>query len=198
MRRISGLALSVVLTLVVSGCGKSSGTADRSSNAGDAATAAAASDGPTAAIREFLEALRTGNDEKAMAMLSTKAREKNASLNRTIRPPASDTAKFTIGKVDYINDDGARVVCTWTDLDENNRPVSDDIVWVLRRETVGWRVIGVAAQVFPGEAPLVLNFEDPEDMDKKHELVREEKRRREEAEHLQADKVEKQENPIRR
>ncbi|MEN6405890.1 MAG: hypothetical protein ABFC77_05400 [Thermoguttaceae bacterium] len=198
MRRISWLAMSVVLALAVSGCGKSSGTADRSSAAGDNATAAAQSDGPTAAIREFLDALRAGNDEKAMAMLSTKAREKTASLNRTIKPPASDTAKFTIGKVDYVNDDGARVACTWTDLGENGKPVSDEIVWGLRREAAGWRVVGVAAQVFPGEAPLVLNFEDPEDMDRKQEWVRDEKRRRTEADHLQADKVEKHENPIRR
>ena len=147
-------------------------------------------EGPAAAVDEFLEALRTGNDEKASKMLTTAAREKTASLNRNVTPPASDTAKFSVGKVDYVNDDGARVACTWTDLDEDGQPKTDEAIWVLRREQRDWRVAGVAAQVFPGEPPLLLNFEDPDDMFRKQQWVREEIRRRTEAGDLQA-KVEK-------
>ena len=78
----------------------------RRANAG--ADRAAQLDGPAAAVHEFLEALRTGNDERASKMLTAAAREKTASLNRNVTPPASDTARFTIGKVDYVNDDGAQ------------------------------------------------------------------------------------------
>jgi hypothetical protein len=131
-------------------------------------------------------------------MLSTLAREKTASLNRNVTPPASDTAKFSVGKVEYLGDDGARVECTWTDLDEDGQQKSDDAIWVLRREEEGWRVAGVAAQVFPGEPPLLLNFEDPEDMFRKQQWVREEIRRRIEAGGLQAQGGEKQEKSIRR
>ncbi len=158
-------------------------------------------DGPAAAVQEFLEALRTGNDEKASKMLSTAARQKTAALNRNVTPPASDTARFTIGKVDYVNDDGARVASTWTDLDEEGKPKTDEAVWVLRREDKGWHVAGVAAQVFPGEPPLLLNFEDPQDMARKQQWVREEIRKRSEAGGLQAqgdEKREKQEKSIRR
>ena len=51
-------------------------------------------------MAEFLEAVRTGNDEKAAKMLSTVARQKTAALNRNVTPPASDTARFAVGKVD--------------------------------------------------------------------------------------------------
>jgi hypothetical protein len=131
-------------------------------------------------------------------MLSAAAREKTASLNRNVTPPASDTARFTVGKIDYVNDDGARVACTWTDFDEDGQPKTDEAIWVLRREQEGWRIVGVAAQVFPGEPPLLLNFEDPDDMFRKQQWVREEIRRRTEAASLQAHGDEKQEKPVRR
>ena len=153
---------------------------------------------PAAAVGEFLEALRTGNDERASKMLTATARQKTASLNRNVTPPASDTARFSIGKVDYVNDDGARVACTWTDLDEQGQPKTDEAIWVLRREQEGWRIAGVAAQVFPGEPPLLLNFEDPDDMFRKQQWVREEMRRRMEAGSSQAQNEEKQEKSIRR
>jgi hypothetical protein len=119
-------------------------------------------------------------------------------LNQSVKPSASDTASFSIGKIDYVNDDGARVACTWTDLDGDGEPQTDKVIWVLRREQEGWRVVGVALQIFPGEEPLSLNFEDPDDMSRKKQWAREETRRRMEADDLQAQGKEKQENPIRR
>jgi hypothetical protein len=155
---------------------------------------------PRPADRQFLEAIRTGNDEVANRMLSKVARQKTAALNRSVTPPASDTAKFTVGKVDMIGDDGARVACTWTDLDPDRQPKTDEAFWIVRREVDGWRIAGVAAQIFPGEKPVLLNFEDPDDMFRQQQWVREEMRRRMEKEEsgLQAQDSEKPENPIRR
>jgi hypothetical protein len=153
---------------------------------------------PAAACFEFLEAVRAGNDEKASQMLSTTAREKASALNRSVTPPASDTARFSVGKVKYINEDGAQVESTWIDTDDDGQPRSDAAVWVLRREQQGWRVVGVAATIFPGEPPLVLNFEDPDDMLKKQQLVRDEIRRRTENENLQAKEPENSGNSMRR
>jgi hypothetical protein len=201
MRTMRWVAMSAVLAMAISGCGKSVGK-DKIPKEADAGMPAAQSssklEGPAAAVAEFLEALRTGNDDKASKMLSTAAREKTLSLNRSVTPPASDTARFTVGKVDYVDDNGARVACEWTDLDEEGQPKTDQAVWVLRREQDGWRVAGVAAVVFPGEPPLLLNFEDPDDMFRKQQWVREEIRRRSEAARLQAQGEEKQEKPVRR
>ena len=42
--------------------------------------------------------------------------------------------------------------------------VSYEIVWALRQQTDGWRIAGMATQVTPAEAPIFLNFEDPDEM----------------------------------
>ena len=203
MRRMHWLMISAVFAIAVSGCGKTVGTSGSSTAPGKekeetTQKTTASANGPAEATHEFLEALRTGNDEKASQMLSATAREKTASLSRNVTPPASDTAKFSVGEVDYVNDDGARVSCTWTDIDGDGEARTDNAIWVLRREEQGWRIVGVAAQVFPDEEPLLLNFEDPEDMFRKQQWVREEIRRRIEAGGLQAQGGEKQEKPILR
>ncbi|MCE5266536.1 MAG: hypothetical protein LLG00_01440 [Planctomycetaceae bacterium] len=204
MSKMHGIFSWVVLALIVAGCGKSSDTRATASGESEPATVAsnaAKADGPGAAVAEFLEAVRTGNDDKATQMLSSQAREKTASLNRNVTPPASDTAKFTIGKVEMVDSgNGARVFSTWTDLDADGQRKTDEAIWVVRREPEGWRVAGVAATVFPGEPPLVLSFEDPDDMLRKQQWVREEIRRRMEKEQagLQAQGSEKPEKPVLR
>jgi hypothetical protein len=200
------MVLAALVAVVVAGCGKPDGASPTSTSTGtdragadlaDAQTPAKL-EGPAAAVYDFLDAVRTGNDEKASHMLSTVAREKTASLNRNVTPPASDTARFTVGKIDYVGDDGARVACTWTDYDDQQQPRTDTAIWVLRREQEGWRVVGVAAHVFPDRDPVVLNFEDPEDMMRQQQWVREEMRKRIEQEGLQAQEQGNQEKDIRR
>lgn len=177
--------------LLLAGCSNSASSPQGSHDShNDAARAAVKADGPEATVSEFLEAIRTGNDEKATQLLSSIAREKTATLNRNVTPPASDTARFSVGSVDYVGEDGARVSCTWTDLDADGQPRTDRAIWVVRREQQGWRIAGVAAEVFPGEAPLILNFEDPEDMLRQQQWVREEIRRR-----MQKEEATAQANP---
>jgi len=207
-RRIAAVALLAVSVVLgaASGCGKSQSAGGKSAPAPEelasqaempTAPSAVELDGPAAAVRDWLEAVRTGNDEKATAMLTTLAREKTAAMNLSVRPPASETAKYEIGRVRMVGDDAAQVAATWTDLDEEGKPQTDEAIWVLRKEPQGWRIAGVAATVFPGEPPLKLNFEDPEDMLLKQQWLREEYRRRAE-QTQQAQKSEQPEPPIRR
>jgi hypothetical protein len=203
MRKMFWLVLPAVL-VIVAGCGKSDATKDSasansvSSATGGTAQSIAKLEGPAAAAYEFLEAVRTGNDEKARSLLSSVAREKTAALNRSVTPAASDTATFTVGKVEYVNQDGARVACTWTDLGENNQRVNDEAIWVLRLEDAGWRIAGVAAQVVPGEPPLLLNFEDPDDMLRKKQWADEEVAKRSESPESDAKSAENSEKSLRR
>src|SRR3972149_5716445 len=157
-----GWLILVPLTAIgIYGCSKPDGSEPRSETSQQRNTQQTASnspqvdldklEAPAAATYEFLDAVRTGNDEKATKMLSTIAREKTAALNLNITPPASDTARFTLGKVEYIGQDGARVASLWTDVDKDGLTNSDEAIWVLRREEEGWRVVGVAATVFHGE-----------------------------------------------
>jgi hypothetical protein len=70
------------------------------------------------------------------------------------------------------------VASTWTDVDDEGKPRTDSIVWMLREEDEGWRVVGMATKLFPDQPPLFLNFENPDDMIRKQQLVQEEMERR--------------------
>ncbi len=190
------MALSAGLAVVLAGCGGSDATGWGSA----ADEKSAGQSGPAAAVAEFLEAVRTGDDEKAARMLTETARTKTAEMNMEVAPPGSDTASFEVGQVEYLgeNRDGARVASTWSDLDENSKRRSDQITWMLRREPQGWRIAGVAATIFEGEPPLLLNFEDPEEMLRKQRWVQEETRRRAKNGDFQARRKKNSEDSIRR
>src|SRR5262245_13099737 len=154
------------VVLLAAGCNQS-GEPTMSRQAGATGT-------PDQAVYDFLEAVRTGNDQKAAEMLSPLARQKTTEMHMEVAPPGSPTAKFTVGKVKYKADDndGAYVTCTWSDVSDDQGQVrSDEIVWGVRREPEGWRIVGMVLQVLPGEEPLVLNFEDPEDMIRKQQML---------------------------
>ena len=108
MWRKHGVLWSAVLAAGVLGCGKSDGPGNKavgpsaSINRTAPATTSAgeATEDPAAAVAQFLEAVRTGNDERANGMLSASARKKMSQLGPGLTPPASDTARFEVGKVE--------------------------------------------------------------------------------------------------
>jgi hypothetical protein len=157
-----------MLLLIAAGCSPVSGTAPNRS------VSSSSQDTPDHAVFEFLEAVRTGNDKQAEDMLTPVARQKTTEMQMVVAPPGSPTAKFTIGGVEYVTPekDGAHVWCTWTDVaDDQGHTRSDDIIWVLRHEAEGWRIAGMVTKVYPDKPPLILNFEDPEDMLRKQQLL---------------------------
>ena len=201
--------LLVAILPVALGCGSSGGAAE--SPAADAEaqaaedpgvqqTASAPSSGPAAAVFDFLEAVRTGNDQKAAEMLTATARTKTAEMNMEVAPPGSDTASFEVGEVKYLPEGRASVACKWSDRDERGQTRTDEITWVLREEEEGWRVGGMVATI-PGMSPTFLNFEDPQEMLRQQQLLQEEMRRRTAESQSQAQRPEGPptgENPIRR
>lgn len=171
MQRIAWPLFGILLVLLIAGCSQSAGPANGQTSAN------VAGDTPEKAVSEFLEAVRTGNDEKAAAMLTPLARQKTAEVDMVVAPPGSPTAKFQVGEVEYVTPekDGAHVWCRWTDVaDDQGQTRTDDLIWVLRKETEGWRIAGMVTRVFPDRPPLVLNFEDPQDMLRKQQLLQEE------------------------
>ncbi|MGH7194522.1 MAG: hypothetical protein ACREJM_13475, partial [Candidatus Saccharimonadales bacterium] len=137
--------------------------------------------GPEATVSAFLNAIKSGDQDTANAMLTTLAREKTAEQDMGLAPTESETATFEIGAVELPADGKgklAHVVCKWTDIGEDGQPTTDEILWALRREKEGWRIGGMATQVFDDQPPVVLDFEDPEDMQRKQLLVEREMERR--------------------
>lgn len=153
---------------------------------------------PASAVFAFLDALRRGDDQKILAMYTARAREEVARVNQQFAPRGSDTAQFQVGEVEYINEAGARVACTWTDLDQDGQPHTLEFLWMVRREPAGWRVAGMAATPFPGEPPVLLDFENLEATIEKVNLLAEEIQRRDEMGTREARQPENSQDSLRR
>lgn len=182
-----------LLALTVVGCGKSgeggkgpsAGEKDVSPNAASASAPAGKIelpappenlDSPEGAVYQFLAALRAGDDAKTEAMFTKLAREQIRQSPYGVMPPASDTATFQLGKVEYVDEEreGARVDATWSDENGDGKRVSDDMLWMVRKEAEGWRIAGAAVTAFPGEPRVLLDFENLKEAIEKLKRVQQE------------------------
>jgi hypothetical protein len=156
---------------MATGCG--------SAESGGAAGGAVAVDdrSPEALTTAFLEAVRTGDDKTAATLLTPAARQKTAEQEMVVAPPGSQTARFAIRDVQMV-DGGAHVASDWSDVGTDGHMHTDRIVWILRKEPIGWRIAGMASKIFPDRPPVVLNFEDPEDMMRQQQAAEAEMARR--------------------
>jgi len=132
------------------------------------------------AVVAFLEAIKRGDDDAARKMLTTTARAKTEELGISVAPPVNDTATYAVRDCELIGDGGdlVHVATSWTDVDADGSQSTDNVIWVVRLDPEGWRVVGMAMRVFEDLPPLLLNFEDPEDMLAKQAMVAEELERR--------------------
>ncbi len=173
MERRNWFVVLAALTIVpLTGCGNAEKPAPGAASGSVSATT------PDKAVFQFLEAVRVGNDATASQMLTKLAREKTAEMQLVVAPPGSETAKFSVGEVEFLGESGAHVASTWTDIVEDGQPHTDTIVWILRKEPEGWRIAGMGTKLFDDAPPLLLNFEDPEDMIRKQRMAEEEMVRR--------------------
>lgn len=127
---------------------------------------------PDETVRQFLTALKAGDQPRATSMLSVKAQQEMARTEASIRPPGSSTAVFQVSTVEYVGADqsGAQVLSTWTDQEAAGK-ATHEIIWLLRKETAGWSIAGMATAVFEDQPPLILNFEDPLEAQRKRTEV---------------------------
>jgi hypothetical protein len=158
--------------VVALGCGQSNPPAADGGGAGASQTKTNGT--PSDAVAVFLEAVRTGNDQQAAAMLTPLARQKTAEKDMVVAPPGSATAKFKVGNFEFITPEknAAHVWCSWSDvIDDQGHTRTDDIIWALRLEPDGWRIAGMVLKIYADQPPLVLNFEDPDDMIRKQQML---------------------------
>ncbi len=165
-----------VVALTITGCSASSGPA--------ASSSVVATEPAKQAVVTFLEAIKRGDNDAASGMLSKVAKAKTEDLGMMVAPPVKPTATYSVSECEVVGgaDDLVHVATTWTDTDDEGFKSSENVVWVVRLDPEGWRVVGMALKVFPDMPPLLLNFEDPEDMVAKQEAVAEELQRRAAAE----------------
>lgn len=181
---VMGFVAPSLVMLSFVGCGsgkKPTGTAEGKGTATAQNGAGAADDENTLTITEestpdivvsgFLEALRSGDKESTAALLTNKAREETTKNNISVDPTSSPDSMYEVAEPKYLADNpkGAHVDSIWHEKLEDGSDASYTITWVLRKESNGWRVAGMALEIIPGEEPRFLNFEDPVDMLKKRD-----------------------------
>ena len=95
-------------------------------------------------------------------------------------------ATFKVGDFEYLTPEKntAHVACKWTDHD-GDASFTHDVIWVLRKEEPGWRVVGMITQPFPDQPAVAFNYENVKElMETKASIEQEVKRRTEEEERL--------------
>jgi hypothetical protein len=189
------LVLKVLAVSVLAGCcagcgGAPQGASDDANTAstGPAATGSASAGGtdsaaanapagdasaPAAVVAQFYEALRKGSDVTIAGLLTDKAREETSRSGLGIQSQASESLSYEIRESEYVSDqmDGAHVRTMWLEPDAAGQMTATEVIWVLRKQSDGWKISGMATPVVEGELPLLFNFEEPEDMLQKKEFV---------------------------
>lgn len=180
MKRNKVAAFLTMLALSAAGCG---GGGPAPEQAATSAVPAATKDSgppPDAVVKQFLEAVKAADPLAADLLLTPGARAESEKSGMSVAPPGSPTATFEVGEVEYRKEEGemgAHVASKWSDVIEGETR-TDTIVWILRKESEGWRIAGMATKVFENEPPLILNFEDHESMQLKQAAVEAEMERR--------------------
>lgn len=161
-RRLAGPAWIVFSCLAVVATGCSSAT-----------TGSSGTEPAKASVVKFLDAMKRGDEAVARDMLTSVARVKTEELGVSVAPPVGDTASYTVRECEMVSETGdlAHVATTWSDTDEAGGTTNENIIWAVRLDPEGWRVVGMAMKIFDDMPPLLLNFEDPEDMVAKQEMV---------------------------
>jgi hypothetical protein len=187
-RAIAVVSLAILAGLVC-GCQPSASDSNKDSNATSRRTGTGSrsedSDairlaGPKETVQRFLQALRAGDPSSSTALLTSRAQKETAARRLAIKPPGSQTAEFTVTEVELRgkNADQAQVLSTWTDIDTQGLRQTYDIVWLLRKEPAGWAIMGMATRVFDDQDPLILDFENPEEMMRERSRAEQEMARR--------------------
>jgi hypothetical protein len=128
------------------------------------------SSGADVVVAAFLNSLREGNDQVAEALLTDFAQQAITDHGLKVQPPGSQSSTYKIGEVLPVQG-GANVESTWTDYTPAGETVVYDIRWVMRRQTDGWRIVGMSTPADPNGPPIFLNFEDVPDLLAKWEQV---------------------------
>lgn len=142
---------------------------------------------PDKTITTFLKAAQTGNKPLLAALLSTVARAETAKNDINFQLDSYQNSRFEVGKFEYVTPekDGAHVGCVWIDRDDKGNEYKHDVIWVLRKEEAGWRVVGMITRPFPDKAPIVFNYEDIPSLVQAKNYIQAESQRREAEEELQ-------------
>jgi len=176
------LAIGCLPALLLSGCGQSSNssTANAPAAVSDAGDSGSDENGPKpneelqallqdkqatpdAIVKAFLDAAKSSDRAFAEQLLTKAARKETEREGLVIDPPGTPEMTFEVAGVEFDeeNPSASYVKVRWFEATSNTD--SSEIIWVLRKESHGWRIAGMTTPQGDGQF-LTWNFEEPADM----------------------------------
>ena len=171
----SAIAMVTAVCLLAIGCGKSEvSTAQGTQPAGNS-TASPQTDSvasadvssmdvsPTDIVSQFLDQVRRGGaNSNAGRFLTQKAQSELQRIGRSVQPIGSPDAHFDVIRAVTVPDqDNAMLVeSRWTEPNPDGTNSQFQVVWSVEKETVGWRISGLAMELDGTEAPTIIDFEN--------------------------------------
>lgn len=135
---------------------------------------------PDKTILAFLKAAQSGDKTMLAALLSSVARVETALNDVTFQPDSYQNSKFQVGRFEYVTPqkDGAHVACTWIGPGRDGKEQKQDVIWVVRKEAAGWRVVGMITRPFADKPPVVFDYEDVSSLIEAQNFIETESNRR--------------------
>lgn len=134
---------------------------------------------PDKVLVEFLDAAKLGDQKRLSALMSKLAREEAEKYHMDFGLQSYKEATYKLGQYEYLTPakNTAHVACTWTDHD-GDTAYSHDVIWVMRKEDEGWRVVGMITRPFPDRDPVAFNYENVKELTETTAAIEEEVARR--------------------
>jgi hypothetical protein len=144
-------------------------------------------DAPDKVVLQFLEAARSGDQRKLSQLMTEKARKETTDQNINFELESYQNATFEVGEVEYLTPEKntSHVGCKWTDHD-GDASFSHDVIWVMRSEEPGWRVVGMITRPFPDQPPVAFDYENVKELMNTKAMIEQEVKRRAEEEEKEA------------
>lgn len=124
---------------------------------------------PTDVVSQFLDRVRRGGETTdAGQLLTQRAQSELKRIGRTVQPIGTPDARFDVRQAAAIpNEPGSMLVQSiWTEPNNDGSNGQYEVVWAVHREPVGWRISGLAMEMNPGQPPIVIDFENGDEMAK--------------------------------
>lgn len=140
-------------------------------------------DDPRQSVNDFLIAVKSGEEKVATSLLTTGAQKEAWTNGLAISGEGFPDAQFEISEVEYINENTeAHVMSTWADKTPYGEDKEFQCVWLLRQEAHGWCIYGMATKFLPTVQPIVLNFENQAEMQRRQQWAEQQIRQQRELE----------------
>ncbi len=164
--------LFAFLTFATVGCGGGADVAEQASHDTKVATASTKSPAETSAtdvVSQFLDQVRRGGEDSGAGdLLTQRAQSELKRIGRTVQPIGSPDARFNVTQAREVpNEPNSMLVQSiWTEPGPEGTQNDFEVVWAVQREAAGWRISGLAMEIDPTEPPIVIDFENGDEMAK--------------------------------